>query len=174
MHVSRLSLNAALLFFYAKKEKKEKENLSNPSQTHLFFWCALLRAYSRINNEWDFFFPVLQIGVAREIWRAWDGMPAIAGCDGCILFYCYPLSPVNYSSGVFVQYSPAVLNSMLTNTETSVEKYKHLEWDRSAGSLKSDQAILKCSEGACFLWCLCMHQIQNWVIMISVQLYLLL
>lgn len=127
MHVSRLSLNAALLFFTQKKEKKEKENLSNPSQTHLFFWCALLRAYSRINNEWDFFFPVLQIGVAREIWRAWDGMPAIAGCDGCILFYCYPLSPVNYSSGVFVQYSPAVLNSMLTNTETSVEKYEHLE-----------------------------------------------
>lgn len=163
-------------FFFLRKKRKKRKRKSFQPITNSF--VLLVRTFKSLQQNQQrmgfFFFPVLQIGVAREIWRAWDGMPAIAGCDGCILFYCYPLSPVNYSSGVFVQYSPAVLNSMLTNTETSVEKYKHLEWDRSAVSLKSDQAILKCSEGACFLWCLCMHQIQNWVIMISVQLYLLL
>lgn len=161
-------------FFLRKKRKKRKRKSFQPITNSFVLLVRTFKSLQQNQQRMGFFFPVLQIGVAREIWRAWDGMPAIAGCDGCILFYCYPLSPVNYSSGVFVQYSPAVLNSMLTNTETSVEKYKHLEWDRSAVSLKSDQAILKCSEGACFLWCLCMHQIQNWVIMISVQLYLLL
>lgn len=127
MHVSRLSLNAALLSFTQKKKKKSFQPITN-SFVLLVTQCALLRrAYSGFNNAWDFFLSVLQLSFAREIWRAWDGMPAMAGCDGCILFCCYPLSPVNYSSGVFVQYSPAVLNSMLINTETPVEKYKHLE-----------------------------------------------
>lgn len=160
--------------FFLLRKKKRKRKSFQPITNSFVLLVRTFKSLQQNQQRMGFFFPVLQIGVAREIWRAWDGMPAIAGCDGCILFYCYPLSPVNYSCGVFVQYSPAVLNSMLINAETSVEKYKHLEWDRSPVSLKSDQAILKCSEGACFLWCLCMHQIQNWVIMISVQLYLLL
>lgn len=124
MRVSRLSLNAALLSFTQKKRKRKS---FQPITNSFVLLVRTFKSLQQNQQRMGFFFPVLQIGVAREIWRAWDGMPAIAGCDGCILFYCYPLSPVNYSCGVFVQYSPAVLNSMLINAETSVEKYKHLE-----------------------------------------------